>query len=110
MTRITMTKRTTRNKPSYVWMAAVFSLSLLTCCSSPSNTGPQAARNERQPTPTPPLTQQEVAQELAELAATREVFTLTPATAPQKLNRFAKLEDGVTPELRKISPDRQYLI
>src|SRR5262245_4657949 len=93
MTRIAMTQNTTRSMPKHVWMVAIFSLTLLTCCNSPSNnTGSQAAKSEKPPTPAPALTQQEIAQELAELAATRQIYNLTPDTAPQKLSKFAKLE------------------
>jgi hypothetical protein len=59
-----------------------------------------AAMYARQGTP------QEIVGQLAELAATREVFTLTPATAQQKLGKFAKLEIKKDPE----SPVLQRLI
>src|SRR5262245_48338805 len=111
MTMITMTKMMTRNSQVYVWMAAIFSLSLMAGCSSPSNnTGSQAARSEQKPTSTPQLTLQEVAQEVVELAATREAYKLTPDTARQKLEKFAKLEDGMSPEEKQTSPDQQRLI
>src|SRR5262245_2647773 len=103
ITNMTMVKRTTRNRSRYVWMAAIFSLSLLTCFGSPSNTGLLAAMYARQSTP--PLTRQEIAKQLAELAATRAVFTLTPATAQQRLSKLAKLEvvkEPDTPDLQRL--------
>jgi hypothetical protein len=44
------------------------------------------------------------------MAATRIVFKLTPDTAPEKLSEFAKLEDGMTPELHRLITDSQELI
>jgi hypothetical protein len=55
-----------------ILMAAIFSLSLLTCFGLPSNTGSMAAMYARQSTSR--LTPQEIVGQLAELAATREVF------------------------------------
>jgi hypothetical protein len=107
---MTMTNRTARNKSGHVWMAAIFSSLLLTCCNSPSNKEPVAARAEPQSTAAPKSAQQDLTPELAELTASEEVFTLTPDTAPQKLSKFAKLEADTNPELKQVSPDSRYLI
>jgi hypothetical protein len=85
-----MTNRTTRNRQRRIWMAAIFSLSLLTCFGLPSSAGFLGATYARQSAP--PLTQQEIVKQLVELAATKEAFTFTPATAQQKLGKLAKLE------------------
>jgi len=57
-----------------------------------------------------PFTPQEVVHELAELAATKEIFKLTPDTARQRLSKLVKLEDGATPEFHQAAPDKQYLV
>lgn len=96
-----MTKWSTRKRLGHGWLLAVLSLAPPVYFWAPSNAGFLVASFERQAAP--PLTQQEVAQQLADLAASRQVFKLTPDTARQKLDRLANLEDGLqTKELRQL--------
>src|SRR6266545_8032259 len=86
---MTMTKRATRKRLRHGWLLAVLSLLLPVYFGAPSNAGFLVAGFERQAAP--PLTQQEVAQQLADLAASQQVFKLTLDTAREKLNGLAKL-------------------
>jgi len=105
-----MTKITTRNKSGYVLAVVILGSLLLTCCSSQSNNGSAASKAEPQSTPTPQTAQapksaqQDPFQELAELAASGELFNLTPDAARQRLSKFAKLEDKASPEEKKENP------
>jgi len=99
-----ITKSKARNRSSYIWMGAIVSLSLLICSSLPSTTGFLAGMCARQSTP--PLTRQEIVQQLAGLSATKEIFTLTPGAAQQKLSNLAKLELVKEPN----NPDLQRLL
>lgn len=96
-----MTKWSTRKRLGHGWLLAVLSLAPPVYFGAPSNAGFLVASFERQAAP--PLTQQEVAQQLADLAASRQIFKLTPGAARQKLSGLAKLEDGLqTNELRQL--------
>jgi hypothetical protein len=108
VTNMTIAERAARNRSKYIWMATIFGLSLLTCFGLSSNTKFLATRYEQQASQ--PSTPQKAARRLADMAATRIVFKLTPDTAPQKLSEFAKLEDGMNPELHRLIPDSQELI
>jgi hypothetical protein len=117
MKMMTITESTTRSRPKYFWTAAIFSLSLLTVCGGASNNGSiatgagsPAAKRERKPTPTPASAQQDLAQQLAELVGSGEIFKLTLEDAPQKLSKFAKLEDGMTPQEKRDDPFGQRLV
>jgi hypothetical protein len=107
---MTITNRTARNKSGYVWAAAIFSSLLLTCCNSPSNKEPVAARAEPQSTAASKSAQQDLTPELADLAASGEFYNLTPDTARQRLSKFAKLEDKTTPEMKKEIPGTTLLL
>ncbi len=91
-----MTKWSTRKRLGHGWLLAVLSLAPPVYFGAPSNAGFLVAGFERQAAP--PLTQQEVAQQLADLAASQQVFKLEFSGLMCSFNRLipaaAKLPGG----------------